>query len=114
MHTQKGENQMKTKMLIILLILAAILLTASTSIPKQSLTGTLGWTRSSICGLQDYVSTETMEKVYLTGLNFPSHGELSGCSIRAEGFYLKGFEYCHVFSVQSAILSCPTSIQADR
>jgi hypothetical protein len=102
--------KMKTKMLIILLILAAVLLSASIPAPKQILTGTLRWTRASICGLQDYVPVETMENVYLTGIGFPTQGELQGCKIRAEGFYLKGFDYCRVFSVQNLTVSCPVSV----
>jgi hypothetical protein len=100
---------MKTKMLIILLIVAAILLTASTPAKRQTISGTLQWTRSSICGLQDYISTETMENVYLTGLGFPTNGEMAGCKIRAEGFYLKSFDYCRVFSVVNLFASCPVS-----
>jgi hypothetical protein len=109
---------MKKMILITIIILSALFLVAAYAVssPLRMIEGTLRWTRSSTCGLPDYISTDSLgqKNVYLTGSGFPSRGELSGCKIRAEGYYLTGLENCRVFSVQIADLSCPTSNQIDR
>jgi len=101
---------MKKIILLSLVILVAALLIASHPMPPptQQISGTLRWTRSSTCMLQDYVALPVMENIYLRGWGFPTQGQFQGCSIHATGTYLN-IGSCKVFQVTSSVITCSPS-----
>jgi hypothetical protein len=102
----------KLIVVIVLVVLMGLLLSAAAPIPPptQTLQGRLRWQRNSICGVSDYVSTEAMTNVYLTGKFTPTRGLLVGCQVTATGnFYRAG--QCDYFNVDAYKISCPTGLQ---
>lgn len=97
----------KSMVIIFLVVLVGGLLTAANPMTSknQSLQGRLLWERASVCGASDFVSNQAMDKIYLTGNFFPTHGELQGCQVTAVGYYYDAGA-CKYFSVNKYGLAC--------
>ena len=102
---------MKKITVIILVVVVASLLSAYTPVPNpvppliQRISGTLGFSRNTVCMIQDFVSLPVMDNVYLRGNGFPTTGQFRGCWIDAMGSYTS-IGTCKVFQVTSARISC--------
>ncbi len=99
----------KSLVLLVLVFVVGILLTAAVPVPPptETLQGKLLWQRNNICGVSDYVSTEAMTNVYLTGKFNPTRGLLVGCQIQATGFFYRTGQ-CDYFNVSTSKIACPT------
>ena len=106
---------MKKITVIILVVLIAALLSAFTPVPNpvpppiQRLSGTLGFSRNTVCMIQDYVSLPVMDNIYLRGNGFPTLGQYRGCRIEAVGIYTS-IGTCKVFQVTSARILCQSRV----
>ena len=105
---------MKKTVLISLVLLVAVLLMAAVPAPLQRLSGTLAYSRASICQLPDYIALPVMENIYLKGLGFPTEGQYAGCHIEAYGRYVTppsstdiARGQCVVFQVSKSSIACP-------
>lgn len=100
----------KSIVLIVLVVMVGLVLTAAVPVPPptQFLQGKLNWQHNNICGVSDYVSTEAMTNVYLTGKFSPSGGVLVGCQIQATGFFYRAGR-CEYFDVSTYKTACPTN-----
>jgi hypothetical protein len=95
----------KTFVVIILVVLLASMLTAAAPRKLQTLQGTLHWSHANICGVSDYVPTEVMTDVHLTGNFSPTNGINQGCRIVATGYFYSTGQ-CTYFSVDQYQLTC--------
>ena len=103
---KKGKEKMKkTFVVIILVVLLASMLTAAAPRKLQTLQGTLRWSHANVCGVSDYVPTEIMKNVHLTGNFAPTNGINQGCRIVATGYFYNTGP-CTYFSVLNYRLSC--------
>jgi hypothetical protein len=95
----------KRFVVIILVVLLASMLTAAAPRKLQTLHGTLHWSHANICGVSDFVPTEIMTNVHLTGNFAPTNGINQGCRIFATGYFYNTGP-CSYFSVDKYRLSC--------
>jgi len=101
---------MKKTIVVLLVVLVAVLLTAAIPAPTK-LTGTLRYSRASVCMLPDYIALPVMQNVYLRGFGFPTQGQYQGCRIDAVGYFditSSTARGCKVFNVSKAVIVCPS------
>ena len=102
--------EMKKTIVVLLVVLVAVLLTAAIPAPTK-LTGTLRYSRASVCMLPDYIALPVMQNVYLRGFGFPTQGQYQGCRIDAVGYFditSSTARGCKVFNVSKAVIVCPS------
>ncbi len=103
----------KLIVVIVVIVLVGISLTAAAPHNSKTLFGTLQWKPNYICGAADYVPTEAMVNVYLTGKFTPTDGLLQGCHIVAIGSsYTMG--PCSFFAVDKYTVSCSSDAGGGR
>ncbi len=80
-----------------------------TPLPIDTVKGVLQWQSENPCGVSDYVQTEAMTQVFLTGQFTPTQGISEGCSLIATGSYYHVGK-CTYFNTYKYEVSCPSKL----